>query len=412
MNVREDLSADHPRSASIGKLLRQALAAASICVLAGIGIYIAWQERSSGWEDVLLALAVTLGPATAYAFGYFRCLREALGGSAVGQQGTVWQRWSSFARFSAVVAILMTSIGWAVSLAHSSGLEVSEAVQAVAALLVLTFLIPACVVASEEYLARRMLRGNGFGGVGWRAAVRRLAGRLGVPPVKLLVAKPSLVSGSTLALASLFLTTTLMSSCGSGDPRKGYEIVSSNALWITAARTVQEDTAKAILAQVGRWSYVAGLAVSLLALAAVLVGPAGDRLRRSRLLGIVSGTLALFGICDFTFAWIRLLSPSGSLTSYSRRMEFEWADSAVGIVVWLLPIALWLWRARGAGEQWAYTRLAVMVLYLPILFFSLAFLIFLVPSDGGARGYVSFLVGMLLVWWGFIQSQWEGVPSP
>jgi len=264
-------------------------------------------------------------------------------------------------------------------------------------LLVLASLMSACVVASEEYLAGTMICSNGFGGVGWRAAVGRLVGRLGAPPVKLMRAKASLVSGSTLALASLLLTTTFMGGCPD-IPQKGFEIVSGKAVWITAAQAVEGDTAKVILAQVGRWSYVVALAVALLALAAVSAGRAGDRLRRSRLMGIVSGTLALFGICDFTFAWIRVWTDS---------VRFEGANFAVGIVVWLLPIALWLWRARCGGERCAHTRLAVMVLYLPILFFSLAFLISLVPV-----GYISFFLGMLLVWWGFVRSQCEGARSP
>jgi hypothetical protein len=369
------------------------LAGASISVLAGIGAYETWKERLDTGSD-LLALAATLGPAAAYAFGYFRCLPDVLGAPSSTQSGTLWQRWLDFARLSAVVAVLITWVGWALAIIREPGYP--DAVKTAVALLVVTSLMPACVVASEEYLARTMVRGNVTGGTGWRVAARRLAGRWGAVLVKWLSAKRSLATGSTLALASLILNTTLMGTCG-GDPRVGYEIISGKAMWITAAQTAGDGTVvQVILAQAGHWAYVLGLLVSVVGLVGVLAGRAGDGLRGSRPLAILSGTVALFGVSDFLLAWEFSDTPQGF-------------NLALRLVVWTLPIGLWLWRSRGDPGQFAYTRLAVMVLYLPILFSCLALLPILV-SD--LLGYAFFLLGMLLVWWGTAQSQWEVAAPP
>jgi len=75
-------------------------------------------------------------------------------------------------------------------------------------------------------------------------------------------------------------------------------------------------------------------------------------------------------------------------------------------MLWVLPIALWVWRARGDRPHWDRTRLAVMILYLPVVFAGLALVplaLILVPS------YAFFLLGSVLLAWGFTQSRREAM---
>jgi hypothetical protein len=72
--------------------------------------------------------------------------------------------------------------------------------------------------------------------------------------------------------------------------------------------------------------------------------------------------------------------------------------------MWIAPITIWLSFARGEEGRRNHTRLAVMVYYLPIFLLAFAVLPFYTYL---ARGFGSFIVGMLLVWWGLVRSQWE-----
>jgi hypothetical protein len=140
---------------------------------------------------------------------------------------------------------------------------------------------------------------------------------------------------------------------------------------------------------------VLAIGISLLGLIAVLAGKRGETIRRSHFLSVVSAILALFFVCDFTFGWARLsrLVPPGLVFG-------------VSVVVWLLPVGLWLWRGRGGGEHWNRTRLAILILYLLIFFFTVSFLI---PTIQIVPYYVIELIGLLFLWWGFIQSGWQGL---
>jgi len=384
MSTQESLPIPVEVRVRVETLLRRTFAAACILGLAGTGVYGAWLARSDV-NEVLIFLASTLAPAAAYAFGYFRCLPDALGAPGAAQKGTPWQRWSDYARLSAVVAILITWISWAKIIPTLSPID---AVKTLVALFVVTSVMPACVVASEEYLSRTMVRCDAMASTGWRSAAKRLAGQWGARLVKPLRAKRSMTLGSTLALASLFLNTTAEFGCNE-IPHKGYEILAGKAVWVTAESA--EGAVKVFVAQAGRCAYLLGIVICLATLAAALAGSAGIAWRRSRSLMVLTGSLALFFVSDYTFAWVRFGGPN--------RLVF-----AVWMVVWGLPVALWMGRARGTQGEWQYTRLAVMVLYLPIFLASLCLLVFLAPI---AFGYISFLIGMLLVWWGLVQSQWE-----
>lgn len=393
----QDLAVPAPVGMRVETLLRRTFAAACILGLAGIGVSGAWLARPDV-QEILIWLAATLAPATAYAFGYFRCLPDVLGAPTVAQKQTLGQRWSDFARLSAVISICLTVTSWGFGIwsALSSGRR-ADAIMTLLGILAVTSVMAGCVVASEEYLARTTVRGNAIGGSGWRVAARRLVGRWGARVVKPLGAKRSLTLGSVLALCSLILTTTVQFGC-SDIPHRGYEILSGRGAWVTA-ESAEAAALKVIVAQAGRWAYALGLAISVLVLAVVLTGGAGAAARRSRSLEVFMGSLGLFFICDYTFAWAR----------FGSKIMPEGVIFTVQMMVWILPIALWLWRARGAQGGWHHTRLAVMVLYLPIFFASLYWLIFLASN---ALGYIFFVMGMLLVWWGLVQSRGEATSQP
>jgi len=200
-----------------------------------------------------------------------------------------------------------------------------------------------------------------------------------------LCAKPALVLATGLLLFSLVARMDLFGGYG-------LQVISGLQSWPTAEYTLV-DPALAILSQVGRWMYVAALIVALLGLAAVAMRRLGDRLRRSYALVFLSTVIALFAACDLTLGVARLDSIVPSVL-----------NAAVRGIVWILPIAIWAWRAQGDGPLWDRTRIAVMILYLPILCAGLALVplaLILVPA------YACFLLGAVLLAWGFTQSRRE-----
>ena len=104
------------------------------------------------------------------------------------------------------------------------------------------------------------------------------------------------------------------------------------------------DPALAILSQVGRWMYVAALGIALLGLAAVAMRRLGDRLRRSYALVFLSTAIALFAACDLTLGVSRLDSMVPSVLNF-----------AVLGMIWVLPIAIWVWRAQGDSGHWWFS---------------------------------------------------------
>jgi len=119
----------------------------------------------------------------------------------------------------------------------------------------------------------------------------------------------------------------------------------------------------------------------------------GDRLRRTYALVFLSTAIALFAACDLTLGVARLDSMVPSVVNF-----------AVLGMVWVLPIAIWVWRAQGDSGPWDLTRIAVMIFYLPVVFAGLALVplaLILVPS------YAFFLLGAVLLAWGFTQSRQE-----
>jgi hypothetical protein len=384
---------------------RRLFAASAILILAGIGILTAWRAAHPfGLERVLFALVVTLAPAAAYAFGYFCALPEVLGTESAAQRSSLLQRWSDFARLTSAVAIIITWICWAaIIVKHFRGMVISlkqvpsmvdvfvlgtlttQPDLCVIGALLAAALMTMCVVASEEYLVRTMEQMGPSPATGWRTAARRVVGKCGRWLGARLRAKPALVLGGGLLLFSLVARMDLFGGYG-------LQVVSGRQSWPTAEYTLV-DPALTILSQAGRWMYVAALGIALLGLGAVAMRCLGDRLRRSYALVFLSTVIALFGVCDLTMGVARLDSMVPAVLNF-----------AVLGMVWVLPIAIWVWRAQGDGARWDRTRIAVMILYLPVVFAGLALIplaLILVPS------YAFSLLGSLLLAWGFTQSRRE-----
>lgn len=405
MNAHVGLQLHEPLRMRIGMIWRRLFAASAILVLAGIGIVTAWRgSHPLGLERFLFALVVTLAPAAAYAFGYFRALPEVLGAEGAAQRTSLLQRWSDFARLTSAVAIIIMWICWAaIIVKHFRGMVISLKQMpsmvdvfvlgtlttrpdlCVIGALLAAALMAMCVVASEEYLARTMEQMGPSPATGWRTVARKVVGKCGRWLGARLHAKPALVLGSGLLLFSLVARADLFEGYG-------LLVVTGQQSWPTAEYTLVGPTLT-ILCQVGRWMYVAGLVIALLALGAVAMRSLGDRLRRSYGLMFISTVIALFGLCDLTLGVARLDSMVPAVLNF-----------AILGMVWILPIALWVRRERGGRAHWDRTRLAVMIFYLPVVFAGLALFplaLILVPS------YASFLIGSVLLAWGFTQSRRE-----
>ena len=405
MNAHVGLQLHEPLRMRIGMIWRRLVAAGAILILAGIGIVTAWRgSHPFGLERFLFALIVTVAPAAAYAYGYFRALPELLGAERAAQKSSLLERWSDFARLTSAAAIIITWICWAaIIVKHFRGMVISlKQMPSIVDVFVLgalttrpdlcvigallaAALMTMCVVATEQYLVQTMEQMGPSPAAGWRTAARRVVGKCGRWLGAHLCAKLALVLATGLLLFSLVARMDLFGGYG-------LQVISGLQSWPTAEYTLV-DPALAILSQVGRWMYVAALVVALLGLVAVAMRRLGDRLRRSYALVFLSTVIALFAACDLTLGVARLDSMVPAVL-----------NAAVLGIVWVLPIAIWAWRAQGDGPLWDRTRIAVMILYLPILCAGLALVplaLILVPA------YACFLLGAVLLAWGFTQSRRE-----
>jgi hypothetical protein len=333
---------------------------------------------------------VTFGPAAIYAFGYFRTFPEVLRTDTKEHKDSVLQRWSAFARVSSGVAIIITCTCWAsIAAKHFCGIVVPlQQVPSVINLFVLGTLsaMPAvcivgavlaaalmtiCVVASEQFLARTIGSLPPCPVKNWRTMVLRTVGRCGEWLAKLLKPKSTLVLGGLLLVFSLIAPM---------DPFEGsgLEVVKGRQHWPTAEYTLV-GPALMILSRAGRLMFIAALLMAVLALAAVTMQRRGDRLRKANALAFISTVIAMFALCDLTLGVARLDSTVPPLLNL-----------VVLGLVWVLPIAIWIKRGHSDSARSNRTRIAVMVLYLPIVLTGLALLplaLVFIP------GYVCFLLG-------------------
>ncbi len=382
----------------------------AILTLTFLGGICAWKApHPFAFENRLFALAVTLGPAAIYAFGYFRSFPDALGIGTKSYNESLLQRWSNLARRSSGVAIIITCMCWAsIAAKHFRGIVVPlKQTPSVINLFVLgtlsampgvciigailaAALITIFVVTSEQFLARTMGPMSTCPNKNWGAIVLRIVGRCGGWLARFLRPKNTLVLGGVLLLFSLIAPM---------DPfgGSGLEVVTGQQHWPTAEYTLV-GPALMILSQAGRCMYIATLVIAVLALTSVAMRSHGERLRKANALASISTGVAIFSLCDLTLGIVRLDSTVPPLLNL-----------VVLGLVWVLPIFVWIKRAHGESARSNRTRIAVMVLYLPLVLAGLAlvpFALVLIPS------YACFLLGTGFLTLGFLRSRWEATAQP
>jgi hypothetical protein len=355
-------------------------------------------------ERFLFALVVTLGPAAAYALGYFRSLPEALGTDSHPQKMSLLRRWSDFSRMTSAVAMVVTFVVWAsIAAKHFRGMTVSlKQIPSMVNLFVLGTLttrpgvcvigaivagalMTVCVVASEKYLSGTMRQMDASSSRGWDTLVTQAVGRCSNLLGRILRAKTALVFGGLFVVWSLIATMDLFGGYG-------FQVVTGQQDWPTAEYTLS-GPALTSLNLVGRCMYIGALAIALVALASVTMGRLADRLRRTYALAFFSIVIALFGLCDLALGVARLDSTVPSLLNFA----------GLG-TIWVSPIVVWVCRGGSDNAHWNRTRIAIMILYLPIVLAGLALFplaLILVPS------YAFFVVGAVFLSMGFLASRRE-----
>lgn len=380
-----------------------AAGSAILALLVAGGLSALRAARSFSLEGCIFTLAVTLCPAVAYAFAYFRVFPEVLSTESGAQKELLLSRWSTFARIATGVAILMAWLCWALIAAENHilvirldkspsivtlfvlGMLTTRPIQCIFGAILAAALMTLCVVTTETYLVRTMGKMPEHLAKGWLSIGMKGLGACGGWLARLLTPRCALILGGMLLLFSLIAQVDLFGGYG-------FEVVTGQQNWPTAEYTLVGPV-RAILNQAGRWIYIAALVIAVLALVAAAMGRLGNRLRASVALAFASMAIAIFALCDLTLGVARLDSAIPQLLNFS-----------VLAIVWVLPIAVWRLRAHGEATRWNQTRIVIMVLYLPVVLAGLALLplaLILVPS------YAFFLLGSGFLALGFLQSTQE-----
>lgn len=389
---------------------RRLIAGSAILFLLIVGGFSALQAAHPfSLEGCLFALAVTWGPAAAYALAYFRIFPEVLGADACVQKDSLSSRWSSFARMATAVAIVITWACWAFIAAKRHygmvvrfdkppsivnlfvlGTLTTRPDLCILGALLAAALMTLCVVTSEAVLPQTLGNMSVCSPQGWRSVVMKVVGGCGGWLARLLRPKVALVLGGLLLLFSLIARMGVFGGYG-------LEVVTGQQIWPTAEYTLV-DPALTILSQAGRWIYITVLVIAALALTAAAMGHFGNRLRANYALAFASTVISLFALCDLTLGVARLNSTIPPLLNF-----------VVLAIVWVVPIAIWMLREHGADARRNQSRVAIMVLYFPVVLAGLALIplaLILVPS------YACFLLGTGFLALGFVRSRWEAAIRP
>jgi len=366
----------------IRRFLRLGVAAFFIAILLFEGVINAAELASRGFlNDAFLVLASTLGSALVYSLAYFWYLKDVVGGSLQPGARSLWDRWSSFARAAALVCVILM---WLNEIGDIR--ELHHLLWTITFLTVSTVLIPAWVAATEEYFWKTAGAEHSEKAAVERCSVVCWTGTLLTRHIRGAIA---MVLGSALVLVSLFLPMELMGSWGQLD-RTGREILFGVDLEVTAKMYLYDFLEYSAM-QIGRGIYAAALIIASIALVAALLGKSGKRILQSRALLIAVGAVAMFVIINFTMSWA-LFAAFWGFPYPIQLTLFVWC------ALWLLPVALWIWRSRDRGLKWEHTRVAICILQLPIVFFYLGTL----PFERISRGYLFFLFGLQFLWWGHL----------
>lgn len=351
------------------------IAAAGIVTLTVIGFYLGITRWQSDTQDALMLFGCFVGPAIAAAFGYLWCLPEVLGGVCRDQERTVLQEWSDYALLCSFIGILLV---------EGSYLRVIWMARAIAILILCPWILTACVVASKEYLSWTISSSASRSRTGWRNRARSGMEWWGNRLVRLLSTNVALVVGGVLVLASLVLVE---SGAIFGTEYKGYEIAAGASTRVSfwdLAGSLRPRVLVLLWAHQG--TYLLGILLAVLALIAVVAHRSGRRIPGNRIFAALAGILSLQEVTSLAVTW--------------RREDTGTPLFVLWLILWAVPIVIWLMSKRSDVESWSRTRVAIMVLYLPVFLLWLGFLPFVTYLG---IGYGAFVAGMLLMWWGFLQ---------
>ena len=382
------VSADHSHSHCGARLAQVALAAYLVGIL-GTAIYMVvtgWRTTTtSTWAAECLLLFVM--PAVVYQMGFFHFVPELLGrksNAAVARPEGA--RWSSLLVAAQWIFGPLALLFWVMDFGRSEMLSAGS----VGVYLVTAFWIFVAAVVC--------------------AAVRRYVGLPSAQAEKATILHPAdwlirrlkpdiaIPVGSVLILTSLGLYSSL-GSWGGG--RYGYEVLTGSAPWITSRHLPSDyEVGKQVLFWVGRSFYVLG--ISLAAVTAFLWMRGRAHMSYFRRLAPRLGSLttlavliALFVISDLFFGFLVLDERIPARAVH--------AIHVFRVAYWLVPVALWNLRRflPVLQDRWVQWQGAFIVLYLPLVLANSAVLTLLTMFQ--AFGYLAFLLGLLLLWWGFVQ---------
>jgi hypothetical protein len=371
----------------VGSLWKQTIAGVGVAALTVLAIYEAvLRWHNGGVSEGLMMLALFAGPAVTYALAYFWCVPEALGGSSSDSQRTLHQCWVDFGLLGSFFASVVILLSYARTI-YMNWSYVSLP-RAVCLVFVAAWIIPSCVMASEHYLSQAIpVRVTGVSS-GWRALVRRMMRCLGAWPVKALGPSSATLFGGVLILMSLAL---LVDGSIFGSEHTGYQILTdtdstswgaySSPIWPMAQEVILPG-----LAVADRVWYGLSLLVALFALAGVATRRFEKVLPGTRILTAFAGIVAL-------------LELTGMATSLVADLIGKWVV-VPWLACWAIPIAVWTAKAK-AGTDGDPVRIAILVFYLPVFMIAIAFMVFF---SYFAIGYGAFLLGMLMLWWGLLQT--------
>jgi hypothetical protein len=357
------------------------IAAAGIATLTVIGFYLGITRWQNDTQDALMLFGCFVGPSIAAAFGYFWCLPEVLGGVCRDQERTLLQKWSDYALLCSFIGILLVEGSYLRVIWMNFG-YISMA-RAIAILILCPWILTACVVASKEYLSWT-ISSSASSRTGWQKRARSGMEWCGSRLVRLLRTNVALVVGGGLVLASLVLVES-----GEifGPEYKGYEIAAGAStrvsFWDLAGPL---RPGALVLLWAHRGTYLLGILLAVLALIAVVAHRSGRRIPGSRIFAALAGILSLQEVTSLAVTW--------------RREDTATPLFVLWLILWAVPIVIWLMSKPSDVESWSRARVAIMVLYLPVFLLWLGFLPFVTYLG---IGYGAFVAGMLLMWWGFLQ---------
>jgi hypothetical protein len=241
-------------------------------------------------------------------------------------------------------------------------------------------------MATDRYLNGVLPAGNKETCSGWRAFVRRTMQSLGAWPVRWLGPSSATLLGGALMLLSLAL---VVDGDIFGSEHRGYEVLLnavssswgaySSPIWpMGPARDIRALTAAC------QWLYGLSLLVALFAMVGVGAERLGKILPGKKILAVFAGTVALLEVTE--------TAPIPLVDSLGKWVVVAW------IACWAIPIGIWIAKSKSEGDP---ARMAILVFYLP--FFMIGFALSVLFSYF-AFGHGAFLLGMLMLWWGLVQS--------